>query len=291
VIFNLYGKTFQVKLQAASEYRVSTEDIGLLDVRDKNGNMVPLNTLLIPKPSFGPQVITRYNMYQSATFLGDYGDGYSSGQAMAAMEELVASSLPDAFGAEWTGMSFQEQAAAGQAPFIFALGAIFVYLFLAAQYESFLLPISVILSVPFALLGAVAANWMREYDNNIYTQIGFVLLIGLASKSSILIVEFAKVKHEEHGLDRFESAIEAARLRFRAILMTAFSDIFGWFPLIIATGAGMLSRRALGTAVWGGMIAATVIGLFFVPALYVMVQAYADWLNKGKTAKSEPVNK
>jgi len=284
--FNLYGKTFQVKMQALSQYRVNPEDVGLLDVRDKNGNMVPLNALLVAKPSFGPQTITRYNMYESATFLGDSGEGYSSGQAMDAMTDMVHE-LPG-FGLEWTGMSFQEQAAKGQAPFIFALGAVFVYLFLAAQYESFLLPISVILSVPFALLGAVAANWMREYDNNIYTQIGFVLLIGLCSKSSILIVEFAKAKHEEQGQDRFTAAIEAARLRFRAILMTAFSDIFGWFPLVVATGAGMLSRRALGTAVWGGMIAATVIGLFFVPALYVIVQTYADWLAKRRQMKTPP---
>lgn len=284
--FNLYGKTFQVKMQALSQYRVNTDDVGLLDVRDSKGNMVPLSTLLIAKPSFGPQTITRYNMYQSATFLGDSGDGYSSGQAMEAMSQMVHDSLPEAFGLEWTGMSYQEEEAKGQAPYIFALGAIFVYLFLAAQYESFLLPISVILSVPFALLGAVAANWMRSYDNNIYTQIGFVLLIGLCSKSSILIVEFAKTKHEDEGLDRFDAAIDAARLRFRAILMTAFSDIFGWFPLVVATGAGMLSRRALGTAVWGGMIAATVIGLFFVPALYVMVQTYADWLNNRKLAKT-----
>ena len=283
--FTRFGRTYRVMVQAEGQYRARPEQIRRLEVRNEQGDMVPLGTVCDIEETLGPQIISRYNLYPSASVTGNSASGYSSGDAVETMESLAARSFPAGVGYEWSGMTYQEIKAGAQAPFIFGLAVLMVYLFLAAQYESWTLPISVILSVPFAILGGAAALWMRGMDNNVYTQIGVVMLIGLSTKSAILIVEFAKVRRDE-GMTRHDAAIEAAKLRFRAILMTAFSDILGWLPLVIATGAGAQSRRALGTAVFGGMIGATLIGVIFVPVLYVIVQSFVDW--RAGPAKPKP---
>ena len=237
--------------------------------------MIPLGTLVDVDETLGPQFITRYNAYPSASINGSASPGHSSGQALTTMEQMAAGKLSTSMGYEWTGMSYQERATGGQATFIFVLAVAFVYLVLCAQYESWMIPVAVILSVPLALLGTVIAVTTRGMDNNVYTQIGLVLLVALASKSAILIVEFAKSIREQ-GKSRTEAALEAARLRFRPILMTAFTFILGVFPLVIASGAGAASRRAVGTAVFGGEIAATIFAVLFVPAFYVIVQRFRE---------------
>jgi len=283
--FNLFGRVFRVMIQADASFRNRIDDVMKLEVRNEDGQMVPLRTLLSVQDTAGPQTIFRYNIFPSATITGQPAPGYSSGQAIAAMESLAEGLLPKSMGYEWSGVTFQQIQAGNQAPFIFAMALVFVYLFLAAQYESWAIPAAIILSVPLAIFGAMLATWMRAYDNNVYTQIGLVLLIGLASKNAILIVEFARQRRFE-GLSTIEAAVEAARLRFRPILMTAFSFILGVVPLVIASGAGAASRRSLGTAVFGGMLAATVLGVFFVPLLYVIVQSTTDWVAGTKTATS-----
>ncbi len=284
--FNKFGRTYQVMIQAEPRFRARASDIRTLEVRDNQGEMIPLSTVATVEETLGPQIITRYNLYPSASINGAAAPGYSSGQALTMMEQMARSKLPSSMGFEWTGMSYQEKLVGGEAVFIFALAVLFVYLVLAAQYESWNTPISVILSVPFALLGAVVAVMVRGMDNNVYTQIGVVLLIALASKNAILIVEFAR-EIRSQGKSRIEAAIEAARLRFRPILMTAFSSIFGFFPLVVASGAGAASRQALGTAVVGGLAVATVLGLIFVPVLFVVVQWVAD-LRSGRSSLGPP---
>ncbi len=274
--FNTFGRVYKVQIQADHQFRNKISDIRQLDVRNANGDMVPLSTLLTVEDTAGPKTVYRYNMYPSATITGQPRLGYSSGQAISAMEQLADRTLPRSMRYEWSGITFQQIQAGAQAPIIFVLAITFVYLFLAAQYESWTIPLSVMLSVSLALLGAIWLTWARAFDNNVYTQIGLVLLIGLSSKSAILIVEFAKQRRTE-GLSIIDAALEACRLRFRAILMTAFSFILGVVPLVIASGAGAASRRTLGTAVFGGMTAATVLGVFFIPVLYVVVQKMTEW--------------
>lgn len=281
--FNRDGRVYRVMMQADSKFRSSTDDINKLDVRNPAGAMVPLSTVVDISETAGPKTIYRYKMFPAATITGqpgrdpNTGQLFSSGQAIQAMETLSKEKLPPGMGFEWSGVTYQQLAAGNQAPYIFTFAIILVYLFLAAQYESWSIPFAVILSVPLALLGAILATWARGFDNNIYTQIGIVLLIGLAAKSAILIVEFAKQLREEEGKSVREAAIEAARLRFRAILMTAFSFILGVLPLVIASGAGAASRQSLGTAVAGGMTAATVFGVFFIPVSYYVVQCASEW--------------
>jgi multidrug efflux pump subunit AcrB len=218
----------------------------------------------------GPEVIYRYNRYRTAKIIGIAGPGISSGQAAAAMEEAARQNLPPGFSYEWTGTVYQERLAAGMEGFIFGFAALLVFLFLAALYESWSIPFAVVLSVPLGLFGALLAVFLRSYAYDIYTQIGIVTLIGLAAKNAILIVEFAKLRREE-GKSLMEAAVEAAQLRLRPILMTSFAFILGVTPLVIASGAGAASRRALGTAVFGGMLAATLLAVFIVPVLYVVV--------------------
>ena len=217
----------------------------------------------------------------------DAGPGFSSGQSVRAIAETARNVLPPSMGFEWSGVTFQEQAAAGSVGLIFAMALIFVYLFLAAQYESWMLPMGVMLSVPIAILGAAVATLIRRLDNNVYTQIGLVLLVGLAAKTAILIVEFANQQRQE-GKSPFDAAMTAARLRFRPILMTAFSFILGVMPLLIATGAGAVSRRALGTAVFGGMLLATVVGVFLIPYLYFVVQRMSEGMARKKVPEPAP---
>jgi HAE1 family hydrophobic/amphiphilic exporter-1 len=241
--------------------------------------MIPLGTLLTVSDTAGPQTVYHYNLYPSSTITGQPERGYSSGQSIAAMERLAAQKLPPMMGYEWSGVTFQQLAAGTQTAFIFALAIVFVYLFLAAQYESWSIPFGIIFSVPLAIFGAILATWTRSFDNNIYTQVALVLLIGLSSKSAILIIEFAK-QRRQNGESILQAAAEAARLRFRAILMTAFSFILGVIPLVIATGAGANSRRCLGTAVFGGMLVATVFGVFLIPVLYVVIQSFSEKIRK-----------
>jgi HAE1 family hydrophobic/amphiphilic exporter-1 len=273
--FNKFGKSYQVRVQADQRFRLEPEDIRRLEVRNMQGQMVPLGTLVKVEKRLGPLVIPRFNLYPSASINGSAAPGYSSGQAMKLMEQMAARKLPAGMDSEWTGMSYQEKRVGGQAIFVFALAVLMVYLVLAAQYESWLLPAAVILVVPLALLGTVAAVAIRGMDNNIYTQIGIVLIIALASKNAILIVEFAR-ELRVRGRTIIEAAIEASRLRFRPILMTSFAFILGIYPLVNATGAGAASRRSLGTAVFGGMLAATILAVFFVPVFFVLMQRLSE---------------
>lgn len=275
--FNMFGRTYQVKVQADSRFRSRPEDILRLEVRDSSGRMVPLGTLVSVREMVGPQIVKRYNMYPSASINGQAVQGFSSGEALSLMENLAEAKLPTSMGYEWTGMSYQEKNTASEALYIFALAVIFVYLVLCAQYESWSSPLAIILAVPLGLLGTVAAVMMRGMEVNVYSQIGIVLLIALASKSAILIVEFAKVRREQ-GDDIVEAAMLAARLRFRAVLMTALTFVLGMFPLVIARGAGAASRQAVGTAVFGGMLTATLLLVLFVPVFYVVIQRASEWL-------------
>jgi multidrug efflux pump subunit AcrB len=275
--FNKYGRTYQVRLQAAGQFRDSADDIRRLVVRSKTGQMVPLGTVLTVSEVQGPQSIARYNLYPAAAVNGAAAPGYSSGQALTSMEQLAQQQLPDTMGFDWTGLSFQEKRVGGEAIAVFALAVLLVYLVLAAQYESWLMPLAVILVVPLGLLGSVALTAVRGMDNNVYVQIGVVLIIALASKNAILIVEFAR-ELRLSGRPIGEAAVEAARKRFRPILMTSFAFILGVLPLVWATGAGAASRRALGTAVCGGMITSTFLAVFFVPVFFVLLQRLIEML-------------
>ena len=229
----------------------------------------------------GPLTVNRYNMYPALKILGQPDEGFSSGEAMDIVEDMAVKKLPASMGIEWTELSYQEKAARGAAGIIFILAVVLVYLVLAAQYESWTVPMSVVLAVPTALLGAVVALMFRAMENNVYAQVGVVLLIGLSTKSAILIVEFAKVQREA-GKPVFDAALEAAQLRFRAVLMTAFSFILGVIPLLVASGAGAESRKILGTTVFGGMLVATVVSVVVVPMLYYLIQTTSERLRRKK---------
>ncbi len=285
--FTKYGRTWQVLVQADQQFRRRAEDIKRLEVRNLKGEMIPVGAFTTVKFTNGPQMIPRYNLYPSVTINGNAAFGTSSGQAMEIMEQMAKQKLPQGMGYEWSGMSFQEKRVSGQAFYVFGMAVLMVYLVLAAQYENWFLPIAVILVVPLALLGTVTAVAVRGMENNIYTQIGIVLIIALASKNAILIVEFAR-ELRNHGSSVLDSAIQAAKLRFRPILMTSFAFISGIFPLVIANGAGAASRRSLGTAVFGGMLAATLLAVFFVPVFYVVFQTLSDrFSRKRNTASTE----
>jgi hydrophobic/amphiphilic exporter-1 (mainly G- bacteria), HAE1 family len=283
--FNLFGRTWRVQVQADQQFRSRVSDIERLEVRNALGDMVPLGTLVQVRDTVGPQVITRFNMFPAATITGVPAPGQSSGQAVAEMERLAGEFLPQQMGYQWSGVTYQQIEAGNLAPIIFGLAIIFVFLFMAAQYESWMIPLAVLMGVPMAILGALASTGLRRLDNNIYTQIGLVLLIGLAAKTAILIVEFAKQQREE-GKEVIEAAETAARLRFRPILMTAFSFILGVIPLAIASGAGAASRISLGTAVLGGMLIATVSGVFLIPAFYVVIQGLVERSGKKKATEA-----
>ncbi len=285
--FNVFGRVWKVMIQADEPFRLERADITRLEVRSNSGRMIPLATLLDVQDTVGPTVQARYNLYSSASITGDAAAGYSSGQSITAMQEIARNSMPPSMSFEWTGVTYQQLAGGGAAAFIFALAIVFVYLFLAAQYESWTLPFGIIFSVPFAILGASVFTLARGLDNNVYTQIGFVLLIGLSAKNAILIVEFAN-QLRQSGKTPFEAAREAARLRFRPILMTAFSFILGVMPLLFATGAGAASRVSLGTAVFGGMVFAIVFGIFVIPWLYFVVQSLSEKMGGKRAPEPEP---
>lgn len=276
--FNKFDRTYQVRVQADARFRSDPSRLRRLEVRNRTGQRVPLATLLTPETRIGAQSIIRYNLYPTASINGGAAPGVSSGEALQVMESVAARVLPRSMGFDWTGIAFQEKRISGEAVFVFALAVLLVYLVLAAQYESWLLPLAVILVVPLGILGVVAAVNFRGTDNNMYTQIGVVLIIALASKNAILIVEFARELRLQ-GRSVYDAAIEAARMRFRPILMTSFAFIMGVLPLVWATGAAAASRRALGTAVFGGMITSTVLAVFFVPVFYVAIQKLIELWN------------
>jgi hydrophobe/amphiphile efflux-1 (HAE1) family protein len=272
--FNLYGRTYKVQAQAEGAQRRQPDDVKRFYVRTEGGTMVPLSTLVSSRSINGPQYFERYNVYSAATINGTNAQGYSSGQAIAAMEEL-ARALPAGFNYEWSEATYQEKKTGGQTGYIFAVSLLFVILVLAALYESWAMPVAILLVIPFGVFGAFLGLFLRSLDNNVYTQIGLIMLVGLAAKNAILIVEFAKLKREQ-GESIVQAALDGAKLRLRPILMTSFAFILGTVPLAIALGAGAGARQALGTAVVFGMLVATLVGVFFIPVFYVMLQRVSE---------------
>ena len=272
--FNFLGRTYRVTAQADGQFRQDLHAISQLKTRNANGEMVPLGSVAAFSNITGPYRVEHFNLFPSAAVQGGTLPGYSTGYGLAAMEKISQQLLPDGYAAAWTEIAYQEQLAGNTAIYVFLASVVFVFLLLAAQYESWALPLAVILIVPMCLLAAVSGLLLRGMDVNILAQIGFVVLIGLAAKNAILIVEFAR-QNEEHGEDRFQAATEAARVRLRPILMTSFAFILGVLPLVIATGAGAEMRQSLGTAVFYGMIGVTIFGLIFTPVFYVVVRKFA----------------
>ena len=284
--FSRFGRTYKVTMQAEPEYRSDIQGVGLFHVRNGDNQMIPLSTFVTPVPISAPSVMERYNLYRTAELGGNPGTGFSSGDAIRAMEEVAATTLPPGYGFEWSGISRQEKESSGKAPIVFGLAIIFVFLFLAALYESWAVPFAVLFAVPLGVFGAMVGLWATGLSNNIYAQIGLILLIGLAAKNAILIVEFAKMKREE-GLDATSAAIEAAKLRLRPIIMTSFAFILGVVPLILAAGAGAAARVSMGITVFAGMLAATLLAIFMVPVLFVTVDRVVQRFSKRDARQPE----
>jgi HAE1 family hydrophobic/amphiphilic exporter-1 len=287
--FNRFGRQWQVYIEAEGDYRTNAENVGEFYVKNGSGGMVPLSALIRFEPRAGPEFTMRYNLFRSAQINGSAAPGYSSNQAMAALEEVFAQTMPREMGYDYLGISYQEKKAQQGVPpaAIFGLSLLFVFLILAALYESWTLPFSVLLSTPIAVFGAFFVLWLRrvlvsafyppymvQIEADVYSQIGLVMLIGLAAKNAILIVEFAKDEYEK-GRDLVDAALEGARLRLRPILMTSLAFIAGCIPLWTATGAGSVARQIMGTTVIGGMLAASAVGIFFVPAVFYLVERFS----------------
>jgi hydrophobic/amphiphilic exporter-1 (mainly G- bacteria), HAE1 family len=280
--FNKFGRVFQVYAQADSQFRLTGRDIANMMVRNQNGDMIPIGTVANVTPSVGPSLISLYNLYPSSTIVGLPAQGYSSGQALQLMEQIADKTLPRDTGYEWTAMSYQEKAVSNEIYFTFGLAMLLVYLVLAGQYESWYSPVSVMLAVPLSLLGPMLVLSVLKIDNNLYVQIGLILLIALSAKNAILIVEVARELRGRDGRSVVDAAIEAARARFRPILMTSFAFILGVVPLVLATGAGASARKSIGITVFSGMLASTCLAVLFVPAFFVVTQRFEDWLAERK---------
>jgi len=273
----LFNRNWQVYVQADTRFRQRVEDIGKLETRNAKGERVPLRTLIKIKETSGPAIVNHYNLFPSAEINGNTAPGTSSGQAVTIMDRHAADHLPQTMGFEWTELTYQQILASKDliTKLVFPLAVVFVFLTLSAMYESWSLPLAIILIVPMCLLAAIAGIWMARMENNIFTQIGLVVLVGLAAKNAILIVEFAK-QLQDQGKKRFEATIEACRLRLRPILMTAFAFILGVLPLVLAKGAGAEMRVALGVAVFSGMLGVTAFGIFFTPVFYYVIRWFAE---------------
>lgn len=290
--FNRFGRQYKVYVQADASYRVKPEDLSMAYVRNLNGEMVPITTLVTASKISAPEFTNRFNLYRSAEVSGIPAEGYSSGQALKALEETANEVLPQTMGYAWSNLSYQEKQAEGTAGAIFLMALLFVFLILAAQYESWKLPFSVLLGTPFSVFGAFLGLFLARladngYLNNVFAQIGLVMLIGLVAKNAILIVEFAKAEHEK-GKELFESAMVAAKLRFRPILMTAFAFILGVTPLLTASGAGAEARKVMGMAVFSGMLIATVLGVLIVPALFILIEGIGKKKKPAQVVESKP---
>jgi hydrophobe/amphiphile efflux-1 (HAE1) family protein len=285
--FNLLGRTYRVTAQADAPYRASEADIANLRTRSNSGAMVPVGSVATFQDRTGPYRVSRYNGFPAVEIDGDTAPGYSSGQSLKSMEKLAAESLPPGFASEWTGIAYQEKAAGSTSGLVFGMAVLFVFLVLAAQFESLILPLSIILIVPMCLLAAMAGVHWRGLDNNVLTQIGLVVLIALAAKNAILIVEFAR-QDEAKGMSPVEAAVRAAHDRLRPILMTSFAFILGSVPLLLATGAGAELRQALGTAVFFGMAGVTAFGLLFTPTFYVVCRGIGDRIANRRRSHPEP---
>ena len=275
--FNRFGRQWQVYVQAEGEYRTNAKNVGQFYVRNNKGEMVPLSALITIENKTGPEFIMHYNLYRCAQINGNAAPGYSSNQAMKALEEVFAETMPNEMGFDYWGMSYQEKKASEGVPTwaIFTLSLVFVFLILTALYESWSLPFSVLLGTPIAVFGAFLALWLRGSPLNVYGEIGLVMLIGLAAKNAVLIVEFAKNEYKK-GKPLAEAALEGAKIRLRPILMTALTFIFGCIPLAVATGAGAIGRQTLGTAVIGGLTAATCLAIFLVPVTFYAIEKFSS---------------
>jgi HAE1 family hydrophobic/amphiphilic exporter-1/multidrug efflux pump len=291
--FVKFGRIYHVQTEAEADFRATPQDIAKIYVRAQTAqgtNMIPLDTVLTTEYQSGPDPVNHFNGYNTALVLGAAAPGYSSGQALEALDRVGKEILlPQGYAIDWSNISFQERRVGGQSGQVFAVGLLMVFLVLAAQFESWVVPFAVILAVPFAIFGALTAVWMRGFENDIYFQIGLVTLIGLSAKNAILIVEFANTRYEA-GRPLIEAAIEAARLRFRPIIMTSMAFIFGMFPLVIATGAGASSRQSIGTGVLGGMLAATFLAIFFVPLFYVVIRRLTQGRHRPIAQQREPMH-
>ncbi|WP_337883018.1 multidrug efflux RND transporter permease subunit [Chromobacterium haemolyticum] len=273
--FNKFGRTFRVQLQSEADFRTRVEDLRNIYVRSQDGNMIPLTALVSIKHTTGPESLERFNIFPAAKLVGGPAPGFSSGEALNVLEAVAKETLPDGYTLAWTGSAFQEKSTSGSSAVVFGFGMIMVFLILAAQYERWSLPISVLMAVPFAMFGALMANWMRGLANDVYFQVALVTLIGLSAKNAILIVEFAVQQMEEEGLSVVEAAIAAAKLRFRPIVMTSLAFVLGCMPLAISSGAGSASRHSIGTGVVGGMLAATFIATFFIPMFFILIMKFS----------------
>lgn len=277
--FNLYGRTFKVSMQSESEFRETPNDLRNVFVRSSNGDLIPISSLVTFERIIGPDILERFNLFPAAQLMGDAASGYSSGDALKAIEEVAKQVLPDGYTVAFSGSSYQEKNAGGTGTIAFIFGLVFVFLILAAQYERWLMPLAVLTAVPFAVFGAILATWLRGLNNDIYFQIGLVMLIALAAKNAILIIEFAMEAREKQGKNIYDAAVEAARLRFRPIVMTSLAFTIGVLPLAISSGAGAASRHAIGTGVIGGMLAATFIATFFIPLFYTYFARLSEFIS------------
>ncbi len=276
--FNLFGRTYKVNIQSESPFRETPEDLRNVFVRSNNGELIPISALVRYERVIGPDILERFNLFPAAKLMGDATQGYSSGDALLAIEQVAEEVLPEGYSVAFSGSSYQEKASSGTGAVAFIFGLIFVFLILAAQYERWLMPLAVVTAVPFAVFGAIFATWLRSLNNDIYFQVGLITLIALAAKNAILIIEFAMQAREHEGKDIYDSAVEAARLRFRPIVMTSLAFTIGVFPLAISTGAGAASRHAIGTGVIGGMLAATFIATFFIPLFYTYFARLSEFI-------------